>query len=184
IGGDEERAQPAEAVRVDEPKGNELAERLLELGPQQAAALSELVEEGGALLANEVEDALRAAARRRLLRRCRERRPEPGIPPREQHDRRRAHRRDAAFAPGGGGAARAQPRPGDAPGKAVIVEPGRLVAGKTRRQDLGLPGAGRRLVAFELADDGEQRVRALHARIGRNALPAQEEAQEVARRDR
>ena len=77
-----------------------------------------------------------------------------------------------------------QPRPGDAPGEAVIVEPGRLVVGEARGQDLGLPGAGRRLEAFELPDHRVERVGPLHARIRRDALPGEQEAQEVARGDR
>ena len=80
--------------------------------------------------------------------------------------------------------ARPEPRPGDASGEAEIVEPGRLVAGEARRQDLALPGAGRRLEALELADDDFDRVRPRHARIGGDPLPVEQEAQEVARGDR
>ena len=80
--------------------------------------------------------------------------------------------------------ARPQPRPGELPGEAALVEPGRLVAGEARRQDLALPGAGRRLEAFELADHGIERLRPFHPRVGRDALPVEQEAQEVARRHR
>ena len=80
--------------------------------------------------------------------------------------------------------ARPQPRPGDAPGEALIVEPGRLVAGDPRRQDLGLPGAGRGLEAFELADQDFERVGPFHPRLRRDALPAEQKAQKVARSDR
>src|SRR6478736_3139181 len=78
---------------------------------------------------------------------------------------------------------RPQPRPGDMPGEAAIVEPGRLVAGEPRRQDLALPGAGGRLETFELADHGIDCMRPLHSCLGRDALPAQQETQKVARRD-
>ncbi|MGH8733353.1 MAG: hypothetical protein ACREVB_06695, partial [Burkholderiales bacterium] len=80
--------------------------------------------------------------------------------------------------------ARTQPRPRDPSGEASLVEPARLVSGKPRRQDLGLPGAGRRLESFELRDDGFQRLRSLHPRIVRHPLPGKEETQEVARRER
>src|SRR5262249_60844550 len=38
--------------------------------------------------------------------------------------------------------------------------------------------------SFELRQDGIDGIRPLHARIGRHALPGQQEAQEIARRDR
>src|SRR6476646_8487255 len=79
---------------------------------------------------------------------------------------------------------RPQPRPGDMPGEAAIVEPGRLVAAEPRRQDLALPGAGGRLKTFELTDHRIDRMRPFHAGVGGHALPAQQETQEVARRHR
>ena len=63
------------------------------------------------------------------------------------------------------------------PREAAIVEPSRLVAGEPRRQDLALPGAGRRLEAFELSDHGVDRVGPFHPRIRRHPLPAEQEAQ-------
>ena len=93
------------------------------------------------------------------------------MPAREQRDRRGAHRRGAALAASARplrGASRAH----DPPGQALVVQPARLVFGKAGRQDLGLPGAGRRLEAFELGDIDLERVRPLHAGIGRDALPA------------
>ena len=103
---------------------------------------------------------------------------------REQRDRGRAHRRDRALAAVRAAVARAEPRPGDPAGEALVVEPARLVFGKARRQDLGLPGAGRRLEALELGDHDLERVRPLHARVGRDVLPAEQEAEKIARRDR
>ena len=84
---------------------------------------------------------------------------------RQQGDRRRPHRATRRARRSRRGVARPQPRPGDAAGEALIVEPGRLVPGDARRQDLGLPGAGRRLEAFELAEHRGERVRPLHARV-------------------
>ena len=75
-------------------------------------------------------------------------------------------------------------RPRDPSGEALIVEPARLVFRDARRQDLGLPGAGRRLEAFELRHDHLDGIGPLHARVGRDPLPAKQEAQEIARGDR
>ena len=184
LGRHEQRAQPAEAVRGHEAERDQLGQRLFDLGAQQAGALDQLVEERRAVLPNAVGDRLRPGARTDRVRRRGERRPVPGMTPRQQGDRRGAHRRRVALAAVRSAVARPEPRPGDPSGQALIVEPARLVVGEARRQDLGLPGAGRRLEAFELRDDDLDRVRPLHARIGRDALPAEEEAQEVARGDR
>ncbi len=48
----------------------------------------------------------------------------------------------------------------------MVVEPGRLVLRDARRQDLGLPRAGGRFEAFELADHGGDGVGPFHARLG------------------
>ena len=106
------------------------------------------------------------------------------MPPRQERDRRRAYRRDVALAAVRSRVARTEARPRDPSGEALIVEPARLVLGNARRQDLGLPGAGRRLEAFELRHDHFDGIRPLHARVGRDALPAAEEPQEIARGDR
>ena len=66
----------------------------------------------------------------------------------------------------------------------MIVEPGGLVFGEPRGQNLGLPRTGWRLKPFELPDQDLDCVRPLHAGIRRNPLPVEEEAQEVACRDR
>ena len=184
VGRHEQRAQAAEAVRGHEAERDQLGERLLDLGAQQAGALDQLVEERRALLPNEVGDRLRPGTRPDRVRRRRERRPVPGMTPRQQGDRRGAHRRHAALAAVRSSVARAEARPRDPSGQALIIEPARLVLGEARRQDLGLPGAGRSLEAFELGDDHLERVRPLHARVRRDALPAEQEAQEVARGDR
>ena len=104
--------------------------------------------------------------------RCRRKRgPERRMAPRQQGDGCRPHRRGATLAARGAGVARAEPRPGDAAGETLIVEPGGIVFGKARRQDLGLPGAGRRLEALELPDDGDRarRVRPCASRAPRAA---------------
>src|SRR5205085_12643593 len=71
-----------------------------------------------------------------------------------------------------------------AAGEAMIVEPSRPVFGDAGGEDLGLPGAGRGLEAFELTEDGSEGIGALHAALLRDALPLEQEAQEIARRDR
>ena len=83
-----------------------------------------------------------------------------------------------------GGDRRRQPRPGRPSGEALGVEPRGLIALEPRRQDLGLPGFRRRLEAFERVEDDGQRVRPLEARLLGDMLPGEQEAQEVARRDR
>ena len=103
---------------------------------------------------------------------------------RQQRDRRAAHRCRVALAAIHASVARLEARPRDPSGQALVVEPARLVAGDARRQDLGLPGARRRLEALELGDDDLERIRPLHAGVGRDALPAQQEPQEIARGDR
>ena len=55
----QERAQAGEAVGGDEAQRHQLGQRLLELGAQQAAMLQQLVEEGGAVGGDEIDDSLR-----------------------------------------------------------------------------------------------------------------------------
>ena len=184
LGRHEQRAQAAEAVRGHEAERDQLGERLFDLGAQQAGALDQLVEERRALLPHAVDNRLRAGAWPGRVGRGGERRPVPGMTPRQQGDRRGAHRRDVALAAVRSSVARPEARPCDSSGQALIVEPARLVLGDARRQDLGLPGAGRRLEAFELRDDHLDGIRPLHARVRRDALPAEQETQEVARGDR
>src|SRR5262249_26801518 len=80
--------------------------------------------------------------------------------------------------------ARSQPRPRDASGEAEIVEPGRLIAGEPRGQDLALPRSRGCLETLKLGYDRFKRVRSRDAILGRDALPRQQEAQEIARRHR
>src|SRR5690348_10309329 len=84
------------------------------------------------------------------------------------------HRRCAALAAILSSIVGAQPRPRDPPGQALIIQPRRLVPVEARRQDLGLPGPGRRLETFELTDQYLERIRPLHTGIWRNALPGEE----------
>jgi hypothetical protein len=65
----------------------------------------------------------------------------------------------------------------------LVVEPRRLVIGEPGGQDLGLPSAGRGLEALELPDHDLDGVRTFHTRVGQNALPAEQETQEITRRD-
>jgi hypothetical protein len=63
------------------------------------------------------------------------------------------------------------------------IKPSRLVALKSRRQDFGFPGCGRRLKTFEHRQCGRQRVRSFEARIVPDMLPGKQKAQEIARCD-
>ena len=78
---------------------------------------------------------------------------------------------------------RPKPGPGDAPREAGIVEQPGVVTRKPRGQDGVLPCNGRRLEAGKLLDHGIKRLRAFAPRIGRNALPVEQEAEIVARGD-
>src|SRR5438105_11953547 len=99
---------------------------------------------------------------------------------REERNRRGAHGRRSAVAAISASIARPQPRPGDAPGKAAVVEPERLVSSEAGGQDLALPGAGRGFESFQLSHDLIERVGPFHPRLRGQALPDREEAQKVA----
>jgi hypothetical protein len=60
------------------------------------------------------------------------------------------------------------------------VEPGRLVAHKSRRQDFGFPGCGWRLETFEHRQGSRKRVRSLETGILFDMLPGKKKAQEIA----
>ena len=124
---------------------------------------------------------LGVAGRLCSFRAARERCPERRVTAGEQRDWCGPHRRRATVA---AVCARTQPCPGDTPRSTVIVQPGGLIGSKPRRQDLGLPGGGRRLEAFELPDHFLDCVRPFHARVGTGVLPGQQEAQEIAGRHR
>ena len=104
------------------------------------------------------------------------------MPPRQDRDRRRPQRRRSSVA--ACAVAGAQAHPGEMSRQAPFVEPGRVIVGEPRRQDLRLPCGGRRFEAFELGQDRIERLRAGHPRFRRDALPGEQEAQEVARRHR
>src|SRR5262249_56849105 len=105
--------------------------------------------------------------------------PEPDVAARDERDRCRAHRRGAAL---GAVGPRPQPRPGDPPGEAALVEPGRLIALEARGQDLALPRRRRRFEALDLPDERVERLRTFHAYIGAHVLPGDPQAPETARR--
>ena len=146
--------------------------------------LQQLVEERGAVGGHEIDDGLGARAGAQRIGRQRQRAPERGMAAGDQGDRRRAHRRRPTVAIDDAAVARRQADPGGMAGQAARVEPGRPVVGEPGRQDLAFPGAGRRAEAFELGDDRVEGLRSLDLGIGRDALPLEEEAQEIARRDR
>ena len=92
VGRHQEGAQPGEAVRGDEAKRHQFAERLFDLRPQQPAALDQLVEERGALLADHRHDRLGARARLGRVRGRRQHAPQRRIAAGQEGDRRRVHR--------------------------------------------------------------------------------------------
>ncbi len=110
-----------------------------------------------------------------------QRRPHADVTSCHEGDRRSSHRRDAARRIS---LARRKTGPYEASRQTLLVQPGRLVFADPRRQDLRFPGAGGRLEAFQLTQDSADGVGSFHAPIRGNALPFQQEAQEVARRDR
>src|SRR5450759_1232675 len=77
-----------------------------------------------------------------------------------------------------------QPRPSDAPGQALIVEPSRFVVLNAGRQNLGFPSSRWRLETLELLDNCLERLGSFHARVRRHLLPGEQKAEEIARRDR
>ena len=179
----QQRAQSAETVGRHQPEGDEFAKCFLHLRAQQAARLGQLVEErcaracagnrappaparlGCAPSAGPASDVQNAACRRAssvigVVR--------TGV----------ATRSPLRLEPG---VSRAQ---ATRPARHMIVQPGRLVAGDARRQDFGLPGAGRRFETFQQGDRGGNRIRPFQTRLVGHALPGEQEAQEVARRDR
>src|SRR5262249_42614217 len=160
-------------------------ERSRDLRSEHAGAFHQLVQERRPLLLNVVGNGLGAEAGLNVVLIRRQRRPMGAVPARHERNRRGAQgTRPAVATIARSSGTRAQPYPRDAPRQTAIVEPPRLVTGEPRWQDLALPGGGRRLESFELRQDGIDGIRPLHARIGRHALPTQQEAQEIARRDR
>ena len=102
----------------------------------------------------------------------------------KQSDRRGAHRAD--FSRAGVGRSRdagPEARPGDAPGQALVVQPGPFIVSHPRGKDFAFPGARRRLETFELSNSRSESFRAFAPRIGAHVLPREQEAQEVARGD-
>ena len=65
----------------------------------------------------------------------------------------------------------------------MLIEPRGLVLADASGKQLGFPGAGGGFEAFKLSEDGADRIRALHASCGGDALPLEQEAQEVAHLD-
>src|SRR5258705_33434 len=74
-----------------------------------------------------------------------------------------------------------QPRPERAARAAQLVEPARRIVGHARRQQLGLPGTGRSLVAFELREDAGECLGPADAARRGDVLPLEQETGEVAR---
>src|SRR5438477_10948822 len=70
-----------------------------------------------------------------------------------------------------------QSAPTHAPREAGAVKPGRIVLGHAREQQLRFPGRDWCLKGVELLQNRQQTLRALHAMLGREPLPFQEETQ-------
>jgi hypothetical protein len=90
---DQQRAQPAVAIGIGEPGGDDLGQRGLGLSAQQSCARHDVVEERGAMRAQVRDQRLRRMRELHVVaRRLGVRLPEDPVLPREQGDRRRAHR--------------------------------------------------------------------------------------------
>jgi NAD(P)-dependent dehydrogenase (short-subunit alcohol dehydrogenase family) len=75
--------------------------------------------------------------------------------------------------------ARGEPGPDESSRTAMLIQPLRFIFRDSRRNDLGLPSAGGRFVAFELIEHRLQRIGPLHPRPGQHSLPFAEKPQEV-----
>ncbi|MFP5407088.1 MAG: ATP-binding cassette domain-containing protein, partial [Gammaproteobacteria bacterium] len=177
VGGHEQRAQADEAVRVDEAVRDQFAERIFDLRAQQPASVGYFVEERRAVRREEVEDCARRGTERRCVLVLRKRRPDAQMTARGKHDRRRTH---GARRPRATCLQRGYARPDHPAGAAQLVEPARVVLVHPCRQDLCLPGRGRRLEAFELRHDARYRIGALDPCLRGDALPLEQEAHEIA----
>ena len=122
-------AQAAEAVRAHHAEGGQFRQRVLHLGPEQAGAGHDVVEERGAVLADEIGDRLGLPGNRGQCVLLRERPPRGDVAARKERDGRRF---DGAGAPRhaiGPGAAVAVPQadPRRATGAAGVIEPAAAV---------------------------------------------------------
>ena len=99
----------------------------------------------------------------------------------QQHDGRARQRRGGACGCIGAAACAAmQALPDEAAGAAEVIEPVDLVIGHACGQQGRFPCGGRRFEAFELAEHAGQGFGATHAGAGRDMLPVQQKADEVA----
>jgi len=81
-------------------------------------------------------------------------------------------------------AADREPAPGDAAVQAYLVQPLPAVSGHPGREHGLLPGPGGQLETLQLLHYGQHAAAALPPGVGGDVLPAQQEADEVAGRDR
>ena len=184
-------SQALVAVGVDEPPGDEVAQGRLHFGGEAAAAVDDLVEEERPAVAQQVEHGAGRARHGlagsglvgRVGRGGGGRGPQEG----EVGAQAQADGHDARRAGGQAGVparlAGAEAAPGEGAVEAQLVEPGGVVVGQARGQQVALPGNGRGLEALQPLDDGAQPLLAAQAGVGRAVLPAQQEAHEVARAD-
>ena len=61
----------------------------------------------------------------------------------------------------------------------MFIQPPRLIFADARGENLGFPGACRGFKAFQLREDGAYGIGPLHPAFGRDALPLEQEAEEV-----
>src|SRR5688500_11441347 len=101
------------------------------------------------------------------------------MPPRQYCNRCRSQRRCSSVA--ACPATRAYAHPCEMTRKTPFVEPISIVVGQARGQNLSLPGGGRGFKAFELSQDWIKRLCTCHSRFGRDMLPGEEKAKELAR---
>jgi hypothetical protein len=101
--------------------------------------------------------------------------------PQEQRHRCRADRSGDGSAGVARTARHGESPPRNAAGETEHVEELRIVIDGAGAEQVGFPGSRRGLERFELLDDREQSLEALHARGGFELLPAEEEAGKISR---
>src|SRR4051794_32890302 len=99
---------------------------------------------------------------------------------RHQRNGRGPDRRAPRLATLGAALSRLQSHPGDAAGKAAVVEPSLIITHEASRKNVALPGTCRRLEALELRHDRVEGLRPFPRRVAIDALPGAQEAHEVA----
>src|SRR2546422_355367 len=179
IGRHEQGTQPGETVRRHEPPSNQLGQSLLDFGPQQSRSVDEIAKEQRAARLERREQRLpgRRKRQRRRIYFWASGSPDLSTFAAEERDRCALNGTDLAIAHSDFRISNCrQPSPRDLARQTQPVEPERIVIGEPRRQDLGLPRAGRKLVTVEQIENSSQTLRPFRARSGDEPLPFEEEA--------